>query len=143
MRRNLTSLTIMMAFAAGPISAQTIIECSGSAGKAYYFDNDPQTDEPTGWVDDGISAGSVVLVRNGEALDIIIRDAFGTMSASAEGATVVLLEFRDPFIEVLVSYSQGAKELYTFDLQARRLIWSQHKFGVMFDKAHTFLADCS
>jgi hypothetical protein len=103
----------------------------------------PDPNEPTGWVDDGISAGSVVLVRNGDALDIIVRDAVGTMSATAEGATVALLEVRDPFIEVLVSYSQGAKELYTFDMEARSLVWSQHKFGVMFNKASTFLADCS
>ena len=129
--------------AALPAKGQTIIECEGSFGKAFYYDDSPETGEQVGWVDDGITDGSVVLVRSGDALDIILRDTVGTISATAEGATVILLEVRDPFIEVLVSYPQGAKELYTFDLQERRLAWSQHKFGVMFDKAATFLADCS
>lgn len=126
-----------------PANGQTIIECEGSFGKAFYFADSPETGEEVGWVDDGITDGSVVLVRNGDALDIIMRDAVGTISATAEGATVILLDVRDPFIEVLVSYPQGAKELYTFDMKERRLAWSQHKFGVAFDKAATFLAECS
>ena len=126
-----------------PAHGQTIIECEGSFGKAFYFSDSPETGDEVGWVDDGITDGSVVLVRNGDALDIIIRDAVGRISATAEGANVILLDVRDPFIEVLVSYPQGAKELYTFDMKERRLAWSQHKFGVAFDKAATFLAECS
>jgi hypothetical protein len=136
------ALALCASVLAGEGCAQTIIECSGSAGKAYYFDIEPQTGEPTGWIDDGISDGSVVFVRNGDAFDIIIRDAIGTISATAEGARVSVIDVRDPFVEVLVSYPQGPKELYTFDLKERRLVWSQHKFGVMFDKASTFVAEC-
>lgn len=138
--RSLLALTL--ACSAGPGIAQTIIECSGSAGKAFYFDIDPQTGKPTGWVDDGISNGSVVLVVNDNSVDIIIKDAVSTFSARADGATVTLLEVRDPFVEILVSYPQGAKELYTFDVKERRLVWSQHKFGVLFDKASTFISEC-
>jgi hypothetical protein len=112
-------------------------------GKGFYFDDDPQTGEQVGWIDDSITDGSIVFAQTGNSFDIIIRDAIGTISATAEGATVTVLDVHDPFVDVLVSYPQGPKELYSFDLKERRLAWSQHKFGVLFDKASTFIADCN
>lgn len=94
-------------------------------------------------MDDGIPDGSVVRVRNGDALGNIMRDAVGTISATAEGTTVTVLDVRDPFIDVLVSYPPGAKEHYTFDIEERRLAWSQHRHSVMFQTAATLLAECS
>lgn len=138
-------LPISLAFSLllpGSVCAQTIIECGGSSGKSFYFGDDPKTGAQIGWVDDGIGDGSIALVRNAEAFDIIQKDALGIISAVADGATVAVIDVHDPFVEVLVSYPQGAKELYTFDLVAKRLTWSQHKFGVLFDKASTFNADC-
>jgi hypothetical protein len=122
--------------------AQTLMECSASAGKAFYFTIDQRTGKQIGWVDDGISNGTIALVMNGEAFDIIQKDAVGIMSATAEGATVVVLDVHDPFVDVLVSYPQGAKELYTFDRVGKRVTWSQHKFGVLYEKASTFIAEC-
>jgi len=121
---------------------ETIIECDGGQGKAFYYDNDPETGAQIGWIDDDMTDGAIVLVINGDSADIIIKDAIGTISASAEGATVTVLDVHEPFVDVLVAYPQGPKELYTFDLDLRRVAWSQHKFGVMFDKAQTFVADC-
>lgn len=142
MRHFFSALALVAAMSAGPGAAQTIIECSGSAGKAIYFDYESQTGAQKGWVDDGIANGSVALVRSGDSFDILIKDAIGIISARAEGAAVTIIDVHDPFVEVLVSYPQGAKELYTFDMKERRVAWSQHKFGVLFDKAGTFVADC-
>lgn len=125
-----------------PGMAQTIIECSGSTGKAFFFDSDPQTGRQIGWIDDGIGDGSVALVRTGDTFDVIQKDAIGIISAAAEGAAVAVIDVHDPFVDMLVSYPQGVKELYTFDLVGKRVTWTQHKFGVLFDKASTYIADC-
>lgn len=122
--------------------SQTLIECEAGKGWAYYSNIEPETGKPTGWVEDGITGGSITLVRDGDEFDLLIRDTIGTISARAEGAQIVLLGFRATYLEVLASYPQGAKEIYTFDFAAKQLVWSQHKFGVLYDKAHTFVAAC-
>ena len=127
---------------ASPTLGETVIECGGSQGKGFYFDADPQTGKQVGWIDDGMKDGSIVFVTDGNAFDIIIKDAIGTISATAEGATVTVIDVHNPFVDVLVSYPQGAKELYTFDLVERRVAWSQHKFGVLFDKVSSLVSDC-
>lgn len=133
---------ILLLLMSRPLGAQTIIECGSSQGKAFYYGIDQETQKQIGWVDDGIAEGGIVLVRSGDALDIIMKDAVGTMSHTAEGASVSLIDWHEPFVEVLVSYPMGTKELYTFDLKERRVAWSQHKFGGPLDKAQTFVADC-
>lgn len=121
-------------------SAETIITCSGGSGWAYYFDN---SDTSGGqWVEDGMSKGSVTLVTLDDGADMIIQDAIGIISARSQGATVTVLKVSDPFITVLVDYHSGAVELYTFNLRDRKLTWSQHKFGVAFDKGMTLVGDC-
>jgi hypothetical protein len=142
MRWKLQLSVVFFSVPVAAVNAQTIIECSGSTGKAFFFGNDPQTGDQIGWIDDGISDGSVALIRNGDTFDVIQKDAIGIISAAAEGATVAVIDVHEPFVDVLVSYPQGAKELYTFDLVGKRVTWTQHKFGVLFDKASTYIADC-
>ncbi len=127
---------------ATPAIGETIMQCGGSKGWAYYFAG-PSTGEPDmGWVEDGISAGGVALTREGDILDLLIKDSIGLVSVTGEGATVSLIDAYGDYITVLVSYPQGSKELYTFDVGRRKLSWSQHRFGFATDKVQTFLADC-
>jgi hypothetical protein len=60
--------------------------------KGFYFDDDSQTGKQVGWIDDSITDGSIMFVQTGKACDIIIRDSIGTISATAEGATVTVLD---------------------------------------------------
>ena len=65
------------------------------------------------------------------------------ISAVAEGGSVTVLDMHGRAIDVLVAYPQGAKELYTFDMAAKRVFWSQHKVGIALDKVAAFVADCN
>ena len=88
-------LTSMMAT---PIGAETIIECGGSQGKGYYFGIDSSTQAQIGWIDDGMKDGAIVLVRNGDTFDVIIKDAVGTISSIAEGVTVRVIDAQITFL---------------------------------------------
>jgi hypothetical protein len=135
MRVAALSVTILFSNAA---LAQTIADCGASSGKAFYFDQP----DAQGWMDDGISSGVIALVKDGANVDILVKDRIGTISARSQGATVTLLDVVDPFITVLVDYPGGSKELYTFDTKRRVVAWTQHKFGVMFDKVQAMVAQC-
>ena len=125
-----------------PASAETIIQCGSSGGWAYYFGDTNIEQKDEGWMQDGISKGGIALTREGNDLDILMKDSIGMMSVKGEGATVQLVDAYGAFITVLVSYPQGSKEMYTFDIERKKVSWSQHKFGVMFDKVSTMIADC-
>jgi len=122
-------------------TAETIISCGGTFGWAYYYDTAKEGGGE--WLEDSLSNGAIALVKNENTLDILTRDAVGMTSATAEGASVQLIQIMDPFVTVLVQYPRGATEVFTFDLLRRRVSWSQHKFGVMFDKAMTLVGNCN
>lgn len=122
--------------------AETLVTCGGSAGWSYFFEGPFLPKGQEGWREDAISQGGIALTRDGEELDILIRDVGGMISSRAEGAQVSLVQARDGVIMVLVNYPRGAIELYTFDLTRRQVVWSQHKFGVLIDKAHTMVGTC-
>ena len=125
-----------------PANAETIIQCGGSEGWAYYFGDTSINEKDEGWMQDGISKGGIALTREGNDLDILMKDAVGMMSVKGEGASVSLVDAYGDFVTVLVSYPQGSKEMYTFDIKRKKVSWSQHKFGLLFDKASTMIADC-
>lgn len=125
-----------------PASAETVISCGGTFGKAYYFPNTLLESSEAGWTDDALSNGAIALAREGEIFDILVKDALGMISARSQGAEVNVLDAHQSFVTVLVNYLGGSKEIYTFDFEQNRVTWSQHKFGVLFDKAHTMIGDC-
>lgn len=130
-------------FAMGtPSSAQTLISCGNSTGKSLYFDSPLLDPADTGWIDDQLKDGSIALVKAGDEIDILIKDGLGMTSARSYGAQVVLLDATDEVVTVIVNYLGSTKELYSFDLVRKQVVWSQHKFGVMFDKALTMVALC-
>lgn len=123
-------------------SAQTLVTCGGSAGKSIYFESPLLDAKDEGWVDDQLADGAIALVKSGDGVDILIKDGLGMTSALSYGADVLLLDATETVVTVIVSYPAGAKELYSFDFVRKQVVWSQHKFGVMFDKAHTMVAPC-
>jgi hypothetical protein len=107
---------------------QLITTCGASKGKAYYL-------EPThqGWVDDGISGGTLTFFRypNGD-YDLLFKDTVGARSAREDGGTVSKI-FGDgsKLLTLGVTYAKtSVVEVYqlTLDVNGRgTLIWSNLK----------------
>lgn len=132
---------LVVATASSAESTQFFINCGASKGWAYYFPNALGVAE--GWTEDGISKGAFTLTvdENGKA-DMLVKDAAGMMSMTAEGFNVSIVDVSGSYITVLANYPGAAKEMYTFDVAGKKAVWSQHKFGMPIDKAQTMIADC-
>lgn len=133
--------TNLLLFAASG-NSETLTSCGGTAGKAYFFESPLLDANDVGWTDDRLSDGAIALVRQGGKFDILSKDALGMISARSQGAEVYFIDAYQDFITILVNYPGGSKEIYTFDFERSRVTWSQHKFGVFFDKAHTMVGEC-
>ena len=141
-KRTFTAFIIITAACTLPAKSQSLFDCSASSGKGYYLESSLLPEEKASWKDDGVSEGGIALVRQGDTIDILIKDIVGVGSVKADGAEVVLVDAYEGFVTVLVNYLGGSKELYTFDSSRKMVFWSQHKFGVMFDKSATYIANC-
>lgn len=142
MKGNVSTAAIFLCCFSGVANAETIINCGGSTGYSYYFRGGILPPENPGWTTDGINDGAIALTYDGEKADILIKDFFGMTSAAESGARVNIVDVSEQFITVLVNYIGGSKEMYTFDLERKVVAWSQHKFGVLIDKAHTMVGSC-
>jgi hypothetical protein len=113
-----------------PVTAsaqQTITVCGASKGKAFYL-------EPTqdGWVDDGISDGTVTFMRypSGD-YDVVMKNAANAFSARGDGARVVKVHGEDDNVATfVVVYPLHTTEVYQLTLNRSgrgTLIWSSLK----------------
>ena len=101
--------------------ADVITRCGASKGYAYYFEGPLVPREKSGWTQDGISQGSMQLVRDGKELDIVYTDTAGTRSAKADGFLVFNLSppNNTGFVTLIaVSERTGVVEHYLFTLNA-------------------------
>lgn len=70
--------------------AEIITRCGASKGYSYFFKGALVPKDKSGWQEDSISGGDILLVKNGKDYDIIYTDALGgTKSARADGFTIV------------------------------------------------------
>ena len=143
MRLLTTMLTFVLVGWGGGASSETLFSCGSSEGWSRYPENSFISEEHAGWSEDAVSDGSIALTWDGVGADILVKDVAGMMSSRSEGAEVTVLAVDEPFVTVLVQYPKGSIELYTFDSERRTVHWSQHKFGVMIDKAASFFANCN
>lgn len=131
----------------GSANAQQVIAiCGASKGKAFYL-------EPTkeGWVDDGISNGTITFLRNPSGdYDILVKSAGPAFSARGDGAQVVKVHGADEsIITLIVIYPLHVTEVYQLTLNANgrgTLIWSNLKnrsapMGIT--RGAVFVAECS
>lgn len=132
---------------AGSASAQQVITvCGSSTGKSYYL-------EPTkdGWVDDGISGGTIKFLRLAtDKYDIVMKSKFNEFSAVGDGATVIRIHGTDDNVSTfIVIYPLHATEVYQLTLNASgrgTLIWSnlKNRFAPMgITRGSVFIAECS
>ena len=71
-------------------SATVVSRCSASAGYAYYFAGPLVPADKAGWRKDGVTGGSLQLLRDGNDYDIVYTDASGgSRSVRADGFEVI------------------------------------------------------
>jgi hypothetical protein len=127
---------------------QVITVCGASAGFGYYLE--PKHD---GWIKDGISKGTLTVMREATgAYDIISKDTMTTFSARGDGAQVVKVNGSDDLrFTLVVVYPKPVTELYQFTLDQRgrgTLIWAAVKNQLQsgpigMTKGTLFTATCS
>jgi hypothetical protein len=101
----------------------------------------------SGWQEDGISGGEMVLIMNGDEPDLVFTDVTQqTFSARGVGAAVAEVrgDFKD-FRLIVVIYPAGAVEHFIFRLDGRgvgKVIWGTAKVGGPIQKSTIFEASC-
>lgn len=93
-----------------------IATCSSPQGYAYYAAYGLVTKDKAGWQKDGISGGKTTLTVNNGNYDILFTDASGRgiISATADGAKVIMTRNTSSTIQVIVLYPTSTTEIYTF-----------------------------
>jgi hypothetical protein len=135
------------AISVSDVAAQEVITvCGASAGYGYYLE--PQH---AGWQKDGISNGSITILRDStEGYDIISKDVRTTFSAKGDGAKVVKVNGSDHLrFTLVVVYPNPVTEIYQFSLDQRgrgTLVWAavKNRFGpIGVTKGTLLTATCS
>lgn len=115
-----------------------IYSCGKSAGHSYIMDG-------TGWTEDGIANGIIVLRRRGEEFDLLIGDSSGSsFSARDDGAKIFGREDGGAF-QVVVVYPALAVETYLFAAPAKgraSLAWTSSKRSGIADRVSAFVSSC-
>ena len=142
---------ILIAFAilllpASNASAGSIAHCGGSSGYAYYIQGGLVTEKKSGWGEDGISKGQILLIQDGKEFDIIHTDASGgTRSSKGDGGKVIAVGRDANSIMLIVIYPGKTVESYLFRQHGKsgEVVWTQMKLDDLISKAQTFKADCA
>ena len=124
--------------------AQTIFECGASDGHTYYFEGGYVSADKAGWQRDGMSDGQFSLIMRGEKLDVLFKDATGSLvSAEADGAQIFPLHIGDASATILLVYPGNVAEVYQFDGTTKTYSLSSIKFGdAPIRKAGTLVGTC-
>lgn len=125
-------------------ASQSLFDCGPNAGYSYYFAGKYVSADKAGWHEDGTSEGQFTLILRGDDLDVLFRDATGSLvSAQADGAKIYPLHIGDTSASVLVIYPLNVVEIYQFDLASKSYTLSSMKFGeAPIRKDSTFAGKC-
>jgi hypothetical protein len=129
------TLMLLVVFISLPASAETVLRCAGIDGNAFYVGE-------KSWVKDGGAGIKLNLVKNGNDYDVLIGDAGGLETIRNMGGDVYPLGSTDGLFTILAAYGGGHAELYTFDLQRKKLFLSQHKTLGLIKKVAAYQGDC-
>ena len=102
-------------------TAQIITRCGSSSGYVFFFPNTLAEPADTGWQQDSVSSGEILLIYNDDEPDIIHSDRGELPGASVKdnGAVVMEVQGADPgFRSILVIYGGGTVEHFLFGLDA-------------------------
>ena len=143
----IATLLLFPSFALG----QVITSCGASKGYTYFFKGGVVPKDKSGWTEDAISKGNIILVLegNGKELNIYYKDAQTTKSAKENGGELHLMYAEENLktIIMLVHYpGNGVLEHYMFRLDANgngSVVWGTDRATNRYAKASLFQASCS
>ena len=104
--------------------------------------------DKAGWEKDGISGGSILLLREGDEFDIVYTDVFRTVSSKEDGGVVMRMYEGNGTYALLIVYPKTSSETWVFRLNAEgsgELVLQQARYGdaVPIRKFSTMRAVCS
>jgi hypothetical protein len=96
-------------------SQTQIAACENPKGYVYYPHISPVPKGKSGWIEDKITGGKSVLVKNQSELDLIFIDSVKKIPLSSveDGGKVILLRKSSNQISILVNY-ESVTEIYTY-----------------------------
>ncbi len=144
---SLVSMVIIPSFALG----QVITSCGASKGYSYFFEGGIVPKDKSGWAEDAISRGNIILVleENGKELNIYYKDALTTKSAKENGGELLLMYAEENLktIIILVHFpGKGTMEHFMFRLDTNgngSVVWGTDRATSRYAKASLFKASCS
>ena len=121
---------------------EILIHCGPSNGQAYFFNDPTFNPNPSGWQEDGMSKGRIILSKEGEDWDILFGDALGSNGYRSDGATVIPLASNERFIRV-GAFADHYSDVYNFNLIEKTVVWSSNKSGPLMGKVAVYFSDCN
>jgi len=96
-------------------SQTQITACENPKGFVYYPYISPVPKDKSGWIEDKITGGKSILVKNPNGLDLVFVDSVKKtpLSSVEDGGKVILLRKTTNQISVLVDY-QSVTEIYSY-----------------------------
>ena len=119
-----------------------IVSCGASSGTGYFIQDPIFFNQPSEWADDGISNGKISLIKLGDEWDILFGDALGDAGYRQQGATVIPLTEVGGLLTVGV-FHQNFTDIYSFNIEAKEVIWTSHKGGPLIKKVAIYRASCN
>lgn len=123
------------------VRAEILMHCGPSKGQAYYFNDPTFNPNPSGWSDDGIKNGRIILSKEGEEWDILFGDAAGSSGYRSDGASVFMLSANDRFIRI-GAFADNYSDIYNFDFIEKTVVWTTNKSGPFMGKVGAYFSDC-
>ncbi len=141
------ALILVLLLLPGVAFADVVTRCGASAGMSFNFPSVLTSKDQLGWQKDGVSSGSIQLVRSGAQFDVIYTDGLGTRSARAEGFDVVRVPGTEDrrYLLVAMNASSGVVEHWMFDLDSSgrgQVAWGTIRGGALFPKSSLMVAAC-
>ena len=122
--------------------AEILMHCGPSKGQGYFFNDPTFNPNPSGWHEDGMSKGRIILSKEGEDWDILFGDAAGGSGYRSDGATVIPLASNEKFIRI-GAFADNYSDVYNFNLVEKTVVWSSNKSGPLMGKVAVYFSDCS
>lgn len=119
-----------------------IARCGASQGITYFFHDATVNPKPSGWAQDAIKGGKIVLIRLGKEWDIQFDDSVGAYGYRQDGARVIPLGYSESRLTI-GAFHGTYTDVYTFDFVNREVVWTSHKIGTVIPKVGIYHASCS